>query len=200
MSSRIRIKICGISNADCLHAAVEAGADAIGFVMSPSPRQVAMARVIELMALLPARVASVIVTRHPPADFAGTVIARLQPDWWQSDREDLQDQTLPSGTRPLPVLREGEKHSDWPARFVYEGPDSGRGQAVDWQQAASIAHHGEMILAGGLGPENVAAAIRLVQPWGVDVSSGVESAPGRKDPRKIAAFITAVNRSAARAN
>jgi phosphoribosylanthranilate isomerase len=74
---------------------------------------------------------------------------------------------------------------------LYEGAKSGQGETVDWSRAAKIAERGNMILAGGLGPDNVADAIRAVRPWGVDVSSGVESAPGQKDPRLIQAFITA---------
>ena len=75
--------------------------------------------------------------------------------------------------------------------YVYEGAKSGRGQAVDWDKAAEIARHGRMILAGGLTPDNVAEAVRRVRPWGVDVSSAVESAPGEKDPGKIRTFIRA---------
>jgi phosphoribosylanthranilate isomerase len=76
--------------------------------------------------------------------------------------------------------------------FVYEGSSSGRGERVDWQIAAAIAKKGRMILAGGLDADNVVEAIERVMPWGVDVSSGVESAPGVKDPDLIHAFVAAV--------
>jgi phosphoribosylanthranilate isomerase len=76
--------------------------------------------------------------------------------------------------------------------FVYEGVSSGRGEKVDWQVASAIAKKGRMILAGGLDADNVAEAIEMVMPWGVDVSSGVESAPGVKDPDLIHAFVAAV--------
>ena len=75
--------------------------------------------------------------------------------------------------------------------FLYEGAKSGQGEAVDWSRAAEIARRGDMILAGGLGPDNVSAAIAIVRPFGVDVSSAVESAPGVKDPELIEAFIQA---------
>lgn len=91
------------------------------------------------------------------------------------------------------MFREGgiDEATTLPATFLYEGQKSGQGQTVDWQRAAEIARRGRLILAGGLGIENVAEAIREVRPWGVDVSSAVESAPGKKDPGKIAAFVNA---------
>jgi phosphoribosylanthranilate isomerase len=78
-----------------------------------------------------------------------------------------------------------------PDTYLYEGARSGSGEAVDWAGAAKVAEHGNMILAGGLGVENVAVAIRAARPFGVDVSSGVETAPGRKDSRLIRDFISA---------
>ncbi len=78
-----------------------------------------------------------------------------------------------------------------PEMFVYEGKVSGSGDTVDWQLAAQLAKRGRMILAGGLSTENVTAAIGQVAPFGIDVSSGVESAPGKKDTAKINAFIDA---------
>ena len=75
--------------------------------------------------------------------------------------------------------------------YLYEGAKSGQGEAVDWSAAANLARNGNMILAGGLGPENVGEAIATAKPFGVDVSSGVESAPGEKDSQKIRAFIKA---------
>jgi phosphoribosylanthranilate isomerase len=78
-----------------------------------------------------------------------------------------------------------------PARFLFEGARSGAGEVVDWTVAERLARQGELVLGGGLDPGNVAAAIRAVRPWGVDVSSGVESAPGVKDPARIEAFVNA---------
>lgn len=188
---RVRIKICGITTRDALEAAVEAGADAIGFVMSDSPRQLEAGAVAELMTHLPPWVASVVVTRQPPARFT-TTLATLAPDWWQTDRRDL-DVAAPAGVRVVPVIREGESTDDLPDAFVYEGAQSGHGQTVDWSTAAGLARRGRLILAGGLTPDNVAAAIAAVGPWAVDVSSGVESQRGIKDAGLIHEFVAAVH-------
>jgi phosphoribosylanthranilate isomerase len=78
-----------------------------------------------------------------------------------------------------------------PGEYLYEGAQSGAGETVDWQRAAVLARTGRMVLAGGLTPANVDTAVRVANPWGVDVSSGVESAPGIKDPGRIQEFIGA---------
>lgn len=195
--SRVRVKVCGITSPAALQAAIDAGVDAVGFVMSPSPRQLDARRVEALMRLVPPWVSSVIVTRHPGEDFLQQVIAPLAPNAWQSDRADLEGVPLPAGVRAIPVLREGEHHTSFPPTFVYEGSASGSGQPIDWPAAAQLARHGQMILAGGLEPANVAAAIETVRPWGVDVSSGVEAAPGKKDAARINAFMAAVSAASA---
>jgi phosphoribosylanthranilate isomerase len=93
-----------------------------------------------------------------------------------------------------PVVRENSAAlgNELPGVFVYEGASSGRGETADWPRAAAIAQRGRMILAGGLNAGNVATAISSVDPWGVDVSSAVESRPGKKDPDLIRQFIHAV--------
>jgi phosphoribosylanthranilate isomerase len=93
------------------------------------------------------------------------------------------------------VVREDSTalESELPGVFVYEGANSGRGETVDWSRAAVIARRGRMILAGGLSAGNIAAAISAVDPWGVDVSSAVESSPGKKDPDLIRQFLQAVH-------
>jgi phosphoribosylanthranilate isomerase len=78
-----------------------------------------------------------------------------------------------------------------PPRILFEGPRSGTGETGDWRQAAQLAELTQLVLAGGLTPDNVAAAIAAVRPFGVDVSSGVEAEPGRKDPDRIVAFVQA---------
>jgi len=102
---------------------------------------------------------------------------------------------------PLPVLRAAVGAAvgaggAQPPRFLFEGARSGSGVAADWDSAARLARAGELILAGGLNAHNVAAAIRAVRPYGVDVSSGVESAPGRKSAHKIAEFVEAARAAA----
>ncbi|MFN7273094.1 MAG: phosphoribosylanthranilate isomerase, partial [Gammaproteobacteria bacterium] len=99
--------------------------------------------------------------------------------------------------RLLPVLREGAALPvPLPARVLYEGAVSGTGRTADWALAHAVARQTEALLAGGLNPDNVAEAIRKVRPWGVDVSSGVESAPGVKSPTKISAFLATARAAA----
>ena len=117
----------------------------------------------------------------------------FEPDVLQTDAADYASLDVPDSVRRWPVYREGETvdTASMPPEFLYEGPRSGSGETVDWIRAATVAGTGCMILAGGLAPENVADAIRAVRPWGVDVSSGVERAPGEKDPDRIRSFIKA---------
>jgi phosphoribosylanthranilate isomerase len=96
------------------------------------------------------------------------------------------------------VLREGGALPDpLPSRVLYEGAVSGTGRTADWAGAHAVARRAEVLLAGGLNPDNVAEAIRVVGPWGVDVSSGVEAAPGVKSPTKILQFVAAARAAAA---
>ncbi len=190
---RVRVKICGITDDRALDAAVQAGADAVGFVFAESVRRIAPVDARALANRLPPFVSAVAVTRHPDDAFLREVLPTLGFPWWQTDIEDLDGVVLPPGLETLPVLREGGALPEpMPGRFVYEGPVSGAGETVDWTTAASIARGGHMVLAGGLSPDNVAEAVRSVRPWAVDVSSGVEDAPGKKEPSRIRAFIAAV--------
>jgi len=106
-----------------------------------------------------------------------------------ADFETLQ---IPAAVERWPVYREGQAAPDTDGRYVYEGANSGQGKTVDWSTAARLARRGNMLLAGGLNAGNVATAIRAVRPFGVDASSGLESAPGKKDPERITDFINAV--------
>jgi phosphoribosylanthranilate isomerase len=188
------VKICGIRDAGTAAAAVAAGANAVGFVFAESPRRVTPAEARVAAAAIPDGVMKVAVMRHPsPGDWAA-VLDGFAPDVLQTDAGDFGGLEVPAGLGRWPVLREGAvgERDVLPDVFVYEGVKSGSGQTVDWSQAASIARRGRMILAGGLDPGNVAAAIAAVRPWGVDVSSGVESSPGVKDTDLIREFIGAV--------
>lgn len=195
---RVFVKICGLSTAGMVRAAIGAGADAIGFVFAPSPRQVTPAVAAELAALAPAGILRVAVMQHPTAAEWRAVASILRPDWLQAEAADFAGLELPAGVEALPVYR------DVPAldsaalgredRALFEAATSGSGEAPDWNRARDLARRTRLVLAGGLHPGNVGAAIRRVRPWGVDVSSGVESSRGVKDPAKIAAFIAAVRR------
>lgn len=188
------VKICGLTTPEGVAAAVKAGANAAGFVFSPSPRQVTPAQARKLAAALPAAMRRVAVFRHPPPGWISQVMDEFPADWVQSDAADLPGVDL-GGAEALPVFRSGAPLPPLlPDRVLFEGPDSGAGRVADWPAAAALAERTRVILAGGLNPANLAAALAAVRPWGVDVSSGVESSPGIKDPALIAAFVAAARR------
>ena len=188
------IKICGMTDAAAVAAALEAGVDAIGFVFAPSVRQVTPQRAAELARPARHRVTCIAVTRHPEQAQLDEVLRLFAPDVLQTDVEDFDRLRLPAALPRLPVVRAGSG-TDFscgvPARLLFEGPHSGTGQLSDWQEAAQLARTTRLTLAGGLNAANIAAAIRVVQPFGVDTSSGVEAQPGVKSPEKIAVFVAA---------
>jgi phosphoribosylanthranilate isomerase len=190
---RLWIKVCGVASEAALEAAVAAGADALGFVFyAGSPRNLAPARAAELAARVPRSVSRVAVTRHPTQPLIDAIVAGFRPDLLQTDLGDLESLRLPAWLAALPVLRSDAGPSrPLPPRFLFEGAESGRGSPADWSQAAALARRAELVLAGGLNPGNVGAAIEAVRPFGVDVSSGVESSPGVKDAALIHEFVTA---------
>jgi phosphoribosylanthranilate isomerase len=188
------VKICGMNSPEAVAAAVRAGADAIGFVFAPSPREVTPERAKELCAGLPGHVVRVAVMRHPEPARWRAALTVFAPDWLQTDAEDLAAITLPSGCTVLPVYRDDNApaDSDLPDRLLFEGTQSGTGRLADWDEARGLARVTEVILAGGLDADNVAGAVGFVRPWGVDVSSGVERERGVKDPAKIEEFVARV--------
>jgi len=143
---------------------------------------------------IPTGVKRVAVMRHPSNDEWQEVLTTFQPDVLQTDVKDLEQISVPRHISTWPVIREGGDavNDALPEVFVYEGMTSGTGETVDWSRAANIADRGRMILAGGLDPTNVGAAIQTSRAWGVDVSSGVESSRGKKDVELIRSFIGAV--------
>lgn len=193
------VKICGLTSAEGCAAAAAAGADAVGFVFAESPRRVSAARAAEICAALPNQVLRIAVMRHPGSAEWDEVRDVFDPDWLQTDAGDFAGLRLGEKVRALPVFRD-DAADRLPQRLLFEGAHSGRGQVADWTQAARIATRTELVLAGGLTPDNVADAIRCVNPWGVDVSSGVEDAPGIKNPDKIAAFVRAARAAVEHAN
>jgi phosphoribosylanthranilate isomerase len=196
---RVFVKICGLTTADALRAAIEAGADAVGFVFAASPRRLTPVAAAELSALVPAGILRVAVMRHPLPEEWDEVARVVRPDWLQTEAADFAALKMPPGVERLPVYR------DMPGldsaalsredRALFEAPASGTGQTPDWDRAAQHARTTRLVLAGGLHPDNVGAAIRRVRPWGVDVSSGVEASRGVKDPARILAFVAAVRRA-----
>jgi phosphoribosylanthranilate isomerase len=183
-----------MNSGEAVEAAVEAGADAIGFVFSPSPREVTPEQAKALCAGVPATMTRVAVMRHPQPELWQRVLEIFAPNWLQTDAEDFAAIRLPHYCTALPVYRNGTTpaDSDLPDRLLFEGSVSGSGRLADWDEAQGLACVTEVILAGGLTAENVAAAITVVRPWGVDVSSGVERQRGEKDPAKIRDFVARV--------
>ena len=188
------VKICGMNSPEAVAAAVRAGVDALGFVFAESPREVSPERARELCAHLPGHVVRVAVMRHPEPARWQQVLTVFAPDWLQTDAEDLRAITLPKGCTALPVYRDANApaDTDLPDRLLFEGTHSGSGRLADWGEAHGLARVTEVVLAGGLTADNVGDAVRFVQPWGGDVSSGVERARGEKDPAKIEEFVARV--------
>ncbi len=186
------IKVCGMTTAEGVAAAAEAGADAIGFVFAPSPRRVRADRALELARPVRQKMACVAVTQHPSQSEVEQIVREFHPELLQTDLDDFTTLHLPQRLARLPVLRAGlALPAEYPPRLLYEGARSGSGTVSDWKQAADIARHTRLVLAGGLHAGNVAEAIRVVRPFGVDASSGLESRPGVKDTGKITEFVRA---------
>lgn len=192
------IKICGMTTEDAVEAALRAQVDAIGFVFAESKRRVTPQRAAELAAPARGKLRCIAVTKHPEQRDIDDILAAFRPDILQTDAADLPRLCLPATLELLPVVRAGSvEPKPLPTRVLFEGPVSGTGLPADWTAASQLARRTEVILAGGLSPENVAAAIAEVRPFGVDVSSGVESSPGLKSPERIASFVRSA-RAAAR--
>ena len=193
------VKICGMTRLpDALHA-VEHGANALGFVFWPqSPRYIDPDRAAGIIAALPAGVSTVGVFVNESVDGIKGVAAQTGISTIQ-----LHGDESPSYADALdwPVLRAttveqfDQVSAAWPADtlFLMDAADpvrrGGTGRTIDWRRAASAARPRRIVLAGGLTPDNVADAVEIVRPFGVDVSSGVEDAPGVKNQDKVARFL-----------
>ena len=198
------VKICGLTNELHVQVAVEAGADAVGFVFADSVRRVEPLQAARIASLVPETVKRVAVMLHPSNEEWQAVFRDFVPDVLQTDVADFKNLDVPNSVESWRVYREGNTVPDtvlpggnrvsgtvFSGTYLYEGARSGSGETVDWSRAAELAKVGNMILAGGLSVGNVAEAISIVRPFGVDVSSAVESAPGEKDSQLIREFIIA---------
>ena len=192
------VKICGMTTAAAVAAALEARVDAIGFVFARSVRELTPAAAAALARAARGRVRCVAVTHHPTQAAVDEIVGVFVPDLMQSDAEDFATLRLPSALETLAVVRAGGAPPvPLPARILFEGPASGRGAVSDWSAARTLARRTQLVLAGGLNAANVSAAIAQVQPYGVDVSSGVEERPGVKSPAAIMSFVEAVRAACA---
>lgn len=191
------VKICGITNEDDALLAVAMGADAVGFVFAPSPRQVAAQQAYDITRRLPPEILTVGVFRdeHPKLvldtiNRAGLKAAQLHGN----ESADVVAQVAASLRWVIKAYPAGSpkvaEASSLPTDLILlDAPAPGSGRMFDWTLAGEVPEGMRLILAGGLDPDNVADAVRAVEPWGVDVSSGVEKSPGRKDPIKLKRFV-----------
>jgi phosphoribosylanthranilate isomerase len=210
------VKICGMTNLDDALVAVEAGADAVGFVFyEKSPRWVTAETAREIVEKLPKEVEKVGVFVNGMEDALCSLADRtgITAIQMHGDNEDPRVANLVMARRPrlkvlaaISMLRDSP--DGWAMRwnpesiyaFIADSGDSsktgGTGKAFDWRRSTpvldSIKRLGRVVAAGGLSPHNVVEAIDVLKPWGVDVVSGVETSPGKKNPEKVRAFVRVV--------
>jgi phosphoribosylanthranilate isomerase len=199
----VKVKICGITSAEDALAAVDAGADALGFMFyAPSPRCVTGEVAARIIHQLPPFVAKVGVFVNPTAEEVRQAMADCGLDTLQFHGEEPPEFCRQFGLKALKAFRvQGPDtlkalphYSDltWLLDSFVAGTRGGTGNSFNWDLAAQVVRMGgRVILAGGLTPENAAEAVRKVRPYALDVSSGVESMPGRKEAAKVRAFIAA---------
>jgi phosphoribosylanthranilate isomerase len=191
------VKICGVTNEDDALLAVALGADAVGFVFAPSVRQIAPQAAHDIARRLPPEVMTVGVFRDETPErvaeivrAAGLKAAQLHghepPEVTRAVKNQVRFviQAFVAGSAAL--ARAAEHGAD---AILLDSEQPGSGTVFDWRLSERVPVDARVLLAGGLDPDNVGTAIRRVRPWGVDVSSGVERSPGRKDAIKMKAFI-----------
>lgn len=193
------VKICGITSEEDGLLAVAMGADAVGFLFAPSPRRVSPSTAGEIARRLPPEILTVGVFRNEDprqvvhiANRARLRAVQLHGHETPEETKRVREQVgtvikaFPAGSKEL------ERARDYGADIVLvDAAQPGSGKVFDWALAERAAGSLPVMVAGGLNPENVAAAIAKTRPWGVDVSTGVESSPGQKDPRLVRDFIAA---------
>jgi phosphoribosylanthranilate isomerase len=207
--SIVRVKICGITNAADADAAIDAGANLLGFnFYAKSPRRITMAEAAKIRPLLPRKVKAVGIFVNALTADVVTLRKSLKLDSAQL-HGDESPETAAEIARTLPVIKAFRVDSDfalatleeYPEAFAYlfdsagTGQYGGTGHTTEWDVARRAALEHRIILAGGLKVENVAAAVRIVRPYGVDVASGVESKPGKKDHGLLREFVQEVRRA-----
>ncbi len=200
----IRVKICGVTSAEDAELAASLGATAVGMVFwSGSPRAVDVERAKLIALALPTFVTAVGVFVDQSVDEVSAIADAVKLDAIQLHGHENASDYAALGRRLIKSVavrdRSAEAEADRvPARatVLLDAHDplrrGGTGQTIDWTVAATIARRRPVILSGGLTPETVDAAVRAVRPYAIDVSSGVESSPGRKDPTKLRAFFAAL--------
>ena len=198
------VKICGITNEDDALFAVAMGADAVGFVFAPSTRQIAPQQVFDITRRLPPEILTVGVFRDEAPSRVIDIVNRSGVRAAQMHgHESPADVALVSAqvrwvikgfAAGSPDARRADEFAT--DMILVDALTPGSGTMFDWSLAAEVPDGPKLILAGGLTPDNVAAAVRQVQPWGVDVSTGVEKSPGKKDALKVKAFVERARQAA----
>ncbi|MEO5975005.1 MAG: phosphoribosylanthranilate isomerase [Ilumatobacteraceae bacterium] len=194
------VKICGITSEEDALLAVAMGADALGFIFAPSPRQVSPAKVREIVRRLPPEILTIGVFRdeHPSRVIEIVNSSRLHGAQLHGHETPAMAHEIIEKTRfvikavvagSVDARRADEFHTDV---VLVDGIQPGSGDLIDWSLLSEIPDSVRVMLSGGLTSENVMAGIQLVHPWGVDVCSGVEREPGHKDPIKLREFVAAV--------
>jgi phosphoribosylanthranilate isomerase len=200
-----RVKICGITNLEDARLAADLGAQALGFIFYPkSPRSIKPEAARQIIAQLPPLVLSVGVFVNEAAALVLEVAEMVRLDWVQLHGEEPPEYCRFLYRNVMKAIRVKDQSSlDQMAPYqgsvraflldtCTSGPRGGTGESFDWSLARQAREYGPIVLAGGLRPENVAAAIREAAPQAVDVASGVEASPGKKDHVRLGAFFKAV--------
>lgn len=193
------VKICGTTSEEDALLAVAMGADAVGFIFAPSPRQIAPALAGDIVKRLPSEVLTVGVFRDESPQRVVEIMESAGLRAAQLHGRESAEQTLWIRRRVRTVIKvfsAGDPAiagaADYGSDIVMlDAASPGSGQVFDWQLAGEVPSGSRLLLAGGLHEGNVADAIAQVRPWGVDVLTGVESSPGKKDPRRLRAFVAA---------
>lgn len=192
------VKICGITNEQDALLAVALGADALGFVFAPSPRQISPALAREIVKRLPPETVTVGVFRNETPSRVIEIVNEARLQGAQLHGHETPAMTAEVATDVRFVIKavvagsqDAAAANDFASdAILVDGLHPGSGTAYDWELLQDIPTEIRLMLSGGLTPENVAAGIMQVRPWGVDVSSGVEKAPGLKDAVRMRHFIT----------
>jgi phosphoribosylanthranilate isomerase len=197
------VKVCGTTSEEDALLAVAMGADAVGFIVSPSPRQMAVEEVGHIVHRLPREILTFGVFKDElpqrivdVVHAAGLQAAQIhggtaEDTRWVRERVPTVFKVFDAGD--LAVRRAREYGAD---AVMVDNPQPGSGHVFDWSLAEDVPGGLRLVLQGGLTPLNVSDAIHTVHPWGVDVCTGVEASPGLKDPRKVRAFIAAARAAA----
>jgi phosphoribosylanthranilate isomerase len=202
-----RIKFCGLTRAEDVRLAVELGVDYIGLVFAPhSKRRLSVEQARGLRALVPEEIAVVALVMDNATTDIQAIIEHVKPDLLQFHGSEDDVFCRAFGVPFLKAIAMGSEDEDalariaeFPNAYGYlldghgKGEQGGSGQRFDWKRVPRLDR--PVLLAGGLSSENVAAAIRTARPWGVDVSSGIESAPGIKNPDRMRMFVDEARRA-----